>query len=304
MMKKSLCCISLELQDQGIKASTMTKTRFLALERKNAEKIVADRTLNNVYVTRKTLEHCAKNGWNYRISSGMMPLETLPEANLLLENTYNFSKIKQEFDLCAKIIKENKIRCSTHPDQFVVPASSNPKVVSKSIEELIMHGKMMDYFGLPKSYEAPINIHMNCYKGNIKDIALRFIDVYKTLPDNVRSRLVLENEDKPNSWKVDELYDLIYSNVGIPITYDNLHYRCNNGKLKSKEAVTVAMSTWQSYRPLFHFSDNDLTNTNPRAHADYVRNVPEEYIDIDADFEFEFKAKDLALRKFEKDFKI
>jgi len=114
----------------------------------------------------------------------------------------------------------------------------------------------------------------------------------------------LENEDKPNSWKVDELYDLIYQQTGIPITYDNLHYRCNPGKFNSKEAVTVAMSTWQSYRPLFHFSDNDLTNTNPRAHADYVRSVPEEYVDINVDFDFEFKAKDLALRKFEKDFKI
>ena len=81
MMKKSLCCISLKLQEQGIKGSTMTKTRFLALDRKNAEKIVADRTLNNVFVTRKTLELCASKNWNYRVTSGMMPLETLPEAN-------------------------------------------------------------------------------------------------------------------------------------------------------------------------------------------------------------------------------
>lgn len=304
-MKKSLCCISLKLQEQGIKSSTMTKTRFLSLERKSAERIVADRTLNNVYVTRKTLEFCGQRGWNYRISSGMMPLETLPDANLLLENTYNFSKIKQEFDLCADIIKKYNIRCSTHPDQFVVPASANPTVVKKSIEELTMHGKMMDYFGLPCSYEAPINIHMNCYKGDLNDIALRFIDVYKALPNNVRSRLVLENEDKGNSWKVDELYDLIYSKTGIPITYDNLHYRCNNGKLSAKEAVNVAMSTWGSYRPLFHFSDNDTNNSNPRAHGDYVRSIPEEYNNLDnVDFEFEFKAKDYAIEQFEKTYKI
>lgn len=305
MMKKSLCCISLKLQEQGIKASTMTKTRFLALERKSAERIVADRTLNNVYVTRKTLEFCGQRGWNYRISSGMMPLETLPDVNLLLENNYNWSKIKQEFDLCADIIKKYNIRCSTHPDQFVVPASANAAVVTKSIEELSMHGKMMDYFGLPQSYQAPINIHMNCYKGNVKDIALRFIDVYKSLPHNVKSRLVLENEDKPNSWKVEELYDLIYSNTGIPITYDNLHYRCNPGKLSAKDAMSLTMSTWGTYRPVFHFSDNDLNNSNPRAHGDYVRNVPDEYLNSDSvDYEFEFKAKDYAIEKFEQQFKI
>ena len=128
-MKKSLCCISLKLQESGIHANTMTRTRFLALERKSAERIVADRTLNNVIVTRKTLEFCASKKWNYRISSGMMPLQTLPDANLCMENNYNFDIIKQEFKLCADIIKKHNMHCSTHPDQFVVPASANPSVV-------------------------------------------------------------------------------------------------------------------------------------------------------------------------------
>ena len=303
-MNKSLCCISLKLQKQKIRASTMTKTRFLALERKNAEQIVADRTLNNVVVTRKTLEYCALHKWNYRISSGMMPLETLPEANLSIETTYNYAKIEQEFNLCDTVIKKNKIRCSTHPDQFVVPASATKSVVEKSIVELKSHGKMMDAMGLPQTYESPINIHMNIYKGGTKEIAKRFIDVYNDLPINVKSRLVLENEDKPNSWKVEELYELIYSNTGIPITYDNLHFRCNPGKLSAKEAVKLCMSTWDKYRPLFHFSDNDTTNKNPRAHGDYVRSIPEEYVDLDVDFEFEFKAKDYALDRFEKEFKL
>ena len=282
----------------------MTKTRFLALERKNAEQIVADRTLNNVVVTRKTLEYCALHKWNYRISSGMMPLETLPEANLSIETTYNYAKIEQEFNLCDTVIKKNKIRCSTHPDQFVVPASATKSVVEKSIVELKSHGKMMDAMGLPQTYESPINIHMNIYKGGTKEIAKRFIDVYNDLPINVKSRLVLENEDKPNSWKVEELYELIYSNTGIPITYDNLHFRCNPGKLSAKEAVKLCMSTWDKYRPLFHFSDNDTTNKNPRAHGDYVRSIPEEYVNLDVDFEFEFKAKDYALDRFEKEFKL
>ena len=303
-MNKSLCCISLKLQKQKIRASTMTKTRFLALERKNAEQIVADRTLNNVVVTRKTLEYCALHKWNYRISSGMMPLETLPEANLSIETTYNYAKIEQEFNLCSTVIKKNKIRCSTHPDQFVVPASATKSVVEKSIVELKSHGKMMDAMGLPQTYESPINIHMNIYKGGTKEIAKRFIDVYNDLPINVKSRLVLENEDKTNSWKVEELYELIYSNTGIPITYDNLHFRCNPGKLSAKEAVKLCMSTWDKYRPLFHFSDNDTTNKNPRAHGDYVRSIPEEYVNLDVDFEFEFKAKDYALDRFEKEFKL
>ena len=304
-MKKSLCCISLQLQEKGIKANTMTKTRFLALERKSAVDTVSKRTLNNVSTTVQIISLCAKKGWNYRISSDLFPLATLPEANLSFDILPDKNKIYEMFKLGSEIITKNKVRCSTHPDQFVVPASANASVVQKSIVELKNHATVMDLFGLPQSYEAPINIHMNCYKGDTKDIAIRFIDVYNDFPVNVKSRLVLENEDKPNSWKVDELYDLIYSNTGIPITYDNLHFRCNNGKLSSKDAMKLAMSTWGKYRPLFHFSDNDPTNKNPRAHGDYVRSIPEEYVDMDGvDYEFEFKAKDYAIERFEKEFQI
>jgi len=302
----SLCCISLQLQDQGIQASTMTKTRFLQLERVNAERIVADRTLNNVFVTRKTLEFCAARKWNYRVSSGLMPLETLPEANLSIETTYNFDKIKQEFDLCASVIKQHNIRCSTHPDQFVVPASANPTVAQKSVIELESHGKMMDYLGLPQSYDAPINIHMNCFKGaDLKDIAKRFIDVYNDLSVSVKRRLVLENEDKPNSWNVEQLYEHIYQQTGIPITYDNLHFRCNPGRQTSTEALKMATSTWSVYIPLFHFSDNDPTEKNPRSHGQYVRDIPVEYATYDdnLDLEMEFKAKDYAIEKFQSELK-
>ena len=302
-MTKSLCCISLKLQEQKIRASTMTKTRFLALERKSAERIVADRTLNNVFVTRKTLEYCALNKWNYRISSGMMPLETLPEANLSIETTYNYTTIKQEFDLCNTVIKKNKIRCSTHPDQFVVPASANLSVVKKSIIELEAHGKMMDAMGLPQTYEAPINIHMNCYKGDINDIALRFINVYNNLPINVKSRLVLELEDKPNSWGLIKLYDLIYQKTGIPITYDSHHFRLNNPEnISPEKAILMCMETWGKYKPLFHYS-NGKTGPTDRAHSDYVYTLHKELFENDVDVEFEFKAKDYALERFEKEFK-
>ena len=304
-MKKSLCCISLQLQAKGIKANTMTKTRFLALERKSAVDTVSKRTLNNVSTTVQIIALCASKGWNYRISSDLFPLATLPEANLSFDVLPDKNKIYEMFKLGSEIITKNKVRCSTHPDQFVVPASASASVVAKSIVELKNHATVMDLFGLPQSYEAPINIHMNIYKGVTKDIAKRFIDVYNDLPVNVKSRLVLENEDKPNSWKVDELYDLIYSNTGIPITYDNLHFRCNTGKLSAKDAVKLSMSTWGKYRPLFHFSDNDPSNKNPRAHGDYVRSIPEEYVGVNnVDFEFEFKAKDYALERFEKEFQL
>lgn len=281
----------------------MTKTRFLKLERKEAETVVADRTLQNVYVVRKTLELCAAKKWNYRISSGLMPLETLPEANLSIESTYNFDEIQTEFKLCNELIKKHNIRCSTHPDQFVVPASANSNVVDKSIIELNNHGKMMDFLGLSQDYNSPINIHMNCFKGaDLKDIALRFINVYNNLPINVKSRLVLELEDKPNSWGLIKLYDLIYQKTGIPITYDSHHFRLNNPEnISPEKAILMCMETWGKYKPLFHYS-NGKTGPTDRAHSDYVYTLHKELFENDVDVEFEFKAKDYAIEKFMADY--
>jgi UV DNA damage endonuclease len=301
-MKKSLCCISLKLQEQSVRANTMTKTKFLALERKEALSTVSKRTLNNVVVTRKTIEFCGIRNWNYRISSDLFPLATLPEANLSFDILPDYNLIVQEFKIAADIIKKYNVRCSTHPDQFVVPASATKSVVEKSIVELKNHASIMDLFGLPQSYQSPINIHMNCYKGNTKDIAKRFIDVYNDFPANVKSRLVLELEDKPNSWGLIKLYDLIYQKTGIPITYDSHHFRLNNPEnISPEKAILMCMETWGKYKPLFHYS-NGKTGPTDRSHSDYVYTLHKELFENDVDVDFEFKAKDYAIEKFQTEF--
>jgi UV DNA damage endonuclease len=305
LIKPSLCCISLNLQKNGIRANTMTKKRFLMLERKESVKILSTRVCNNLRVVYETLKYCVSKNWNYRISSDIFPLATLPEANL--NGFYSLpdaSTIDLLFSKCKDIIQSTKIRCSMHPDQFVVPASFNLNTVEKSIKELCHHAEFMDHLGLPYSYESPINIHMNIYKGDIKQIAQNFKNVYNDLPHNVKSRLVLENEDKPNSWSVQELYDNFYQKLGIPITYDNLHFKCNPKQLTANKALNMCIESWQNTKPLFHFSDNDPNNKNPRAHADYVSELADEYkqCNIQLDLDFEFKAKDLAISKFEENY--
>jgi UV DNA damage endonuclease len=300
MIRKSLCCISLELQTQGIRSNTMTRKRFFTLNRNQSISILGNRVLNNLEVVLRTIKYCTSRGWNYRISSNIFPLITLPEANLNHEVLLNKAAVYKLYEDIAQYVKSSKIRCSTHPDQFVVPASSNPNVVTKSLTELIHHADMMDKMGLPRSYDAPINIHMNCFKGSLSEIANRFISIYKTLPVNVTSRLVLENEDKLNSWNVEQLYKYVYQQSGIPITYDNLHHKCNPGNISAEKAVELAMSTWGNYRPLFHYSESvGNVGIAQRSHADKPSKFPSEFLGIDVDLEFEFKQKDLAILHFE-----
>lgn len=302
--KPSLCCISIELQEKGYKYRTMTRTQFRKLGITEGISQIINRTANNLIVIAHTIELCGKRGWNYRIGSGIIPLATLPEIeDYGLENILSHYLVYPRINEIRRLIQNYNIRLSMHPDQYVVLASENPSTVALSIKELEYHAKFMDVIGLSRSNWAPINIHMNCFKGNRDKIFKRFIKSYEQLSAGVRSRLTLENEDKLNSWSVQNLIKY-FTCLPIAITYDNLHHKCNPDGLTSYEAMMKCMDSWpDDIRPLFHFSDSREGN-NPRAHADYPTEWPAEYsqwysrIDLD----FEFKMKDLAISKFQESY--
>jgi len=297
----SLCCIHTGLQESGFKFNVMTYAQYTKLGKEAAMVVLADRSLNNIKTIHAIVKECVKNGWNYRIGSNVFPLMTHPDLKFNIDDFYNAAEIYAEFRACADTIKQNKVRCSMHPDQFVVPASPNPKVRINAIRDLEQHAMIMDLLQLPQSYEAPINIHMNCYNdGNFSEAADRFIESYNLMSNSVRSRLVLECEDKGKSWTVQNLYDHIYTRIKIPTTYDNLHDKCNPSVgLTEQQAFELSLSTWpRDVIPLFHFSES-LVGNNPRAHADFPTFVPEIYSNYEKDLhlDFEFKHKELAINK-------
>ena len=99
------------------------------------------------------------------------------------------------------------------------------------------------------------------------------------------SRLVIENEDK-GCWNVDNL--LKYFN--LPITYDNLHDKCNPS---AKNTYLECAETWGDTKPLFHYSESHPEKTNPRSHADMPVDFP---CSDDYDWDIELKSKDAAIR--------
>ena len=297
----SLCCIHNGLKEQGVNFNVMTYAQYKKLGKQAAMKVLADRSYNNIKTIHSIVKECAKNGWNYRIGSNVFPLMTHPDLKFSVDDFYNASEIYAEFRACADTIKQNKIRCSMHPDQFVVPASPNPKVRENAIRDLEQHAYIMDLLDLPKTPEAPINIHMNCYNNaNFSEAADRFVQSYTLMSNSVRNRLVLECEDKLKSWTVQNLYDHAYSRIKIPITYDNLHDKCNPSiGLNEQQAFELSLSTWpKNVVPLFHFSES-LAGKNPRAHADFPTFVPMVYSNYKKDLhlDFEFKHKELAIQK-------
>jgi UV DNA damage endonuclease len=263
----------------------MTWSRYIQLNRDVRQ--LSERWLNNVRTTHKTIEHCYNNGWGYRVSSSLFPCATHPDFGYTIEQTPAWPQIKQVFEQIRRDNERWQVRLSTHPDQFNVLASDNQRAVDKSIIELNLHGWLLDQLGCDRSYFSPINIHVNRSKGDPATIASLFTANLGRCDDSVRSRLVVENEDN-GIWNV----QLLLEHFDLPVTFDNLHHCCNPS-IGEREAMVGCAMSWRGVRPIFHYSEADLSSSNPRAHARCPVGVP---VDFDCDWDVELKDKELAIR--------
>lgn len=299
-MRLGYCCINLSLRDQGVTINRgMVKKTWLAKGITYAGEL-AELNLKDL---RKILQ------WNvehdiqvYRMSSDIFPWM----SEYRLEELPNYARIKEISEQIGQYVHQHNLRISFHPGQFDVLASPNPEVVRKTIYDLDQHARIMDLMLLPQNYDAPINIHVGGTYGDKESALARFCENFQALSSSTKSRLVVENDDKPSQFGVADLHKGIYLKVGCPITFDHLHHRFCTNDLSAADAAGLASTTWYHHRPLQHYSsskalyeDSSVIN---RSHADYVYEVIPDY-DSDVDVEIEAKAKDLAVLKYREDIK-
>ena len=200
MIRYGLCCISLDVKDQGFGHQTMTYKRFSSLPRDESLSILGDRILNNLITTNKTIQFCAENNYTYRVSSDIFPLVTYDEANVSLEDLPNHDDIQDEFDNITQTISSTNVRVSAHPSEFTGLASLNQKVVEKTITELNFYSSFFDRIGLPADRRSPMNFHIHNNNGTREEISHRFYNNFKRLDENCQCRIVIENDDKFSCW--------------------------------------------------------------------------------------------------------
>jgi len=235
------------------------------------------------------------------MSSSMFPWST--EYDLKDLPTYN--RIKVLLQGAGHMAMEGGQRLTFHPGHFCVLASMNPKVVTSAIHELNQHGEIMDLMGLPRTHEAPINIHVNTTMGGKKESMQRFCERFLTLDESVRTRLVVENDDKKAQYSVKDLKEGVSDVVGCPVMFDYHHHWCYEDPMPVKEAFELARSTWPTgTKQCTHYSSckqiHEDSSVMNRAHADYIyETIPT--FGYDVDVELEAKAKELALIKYLED---
>ena len=290
-MNLALCCISLNLQEQGHKFQTMTWTRFKSLPRKEAIDILSSRILNNFQVTNKVIQYCFDNGIKgYRMSSNIVPLINHPEFNISLQDLPNWNLILNEIQNIRKTLSATGVRVSAHPSEYISLTSDCSNIILNSVRDLQQHAEIFDLLGLPVSHWSPLNIHIR-QDGNPDEIYEKFAKNFDKLSDSVKKRLVIEvNDNKDGTWNIPNLVNFVFNKLKLPITFDSLHNKLCNAGHSEKEMYDMAYSTWDTV-PLFHYSEG-VNGT--RKHADYADLLPEDY-GKEVFWDVEVKMKDYAI---------
>lgn len=256
--------------------------------------------LHNIISFEKCLDVIIKDGIrSMRVSSNLFPLCDF-EKDLLEDE-----QISKQLKKIGDKFKSHQMRVTTHPSQFVVLSSLNPNVIKNSIEQLKHHAWIFDKMELDESPYYSINIH-----GGVRDQKKILCSSIEQLPDNIRKRLTLENDE--SSYNVKDLFE-IYKSTNTPICFDSHHHTFNDASLSGEDAMGLAGLTWGSYTPMTHLSNTEPSMVNgsfkdKRKHSDFVHYIPEyqriannnKSIDID----FEFKQKNLAIFEAIKNFEI
>jgi len=283
-------CICETLKKQKI--TTNRSLKKATLDKKGLE-YVSELSLQNV----KDLELYLK--WNlqndimlFRLSSSIIPWANKVDWH----NMKDIEEIKTILKRCGDFATKHEMRLTMHPGQFVVLTSPHKHVVENSINELKAHSDLMDYIGLSETPYNKINIHMGAAYGDKVNSSKTFIKNFKTLPDAIKNRLTVENDDKASMYSVKDLM-YIHNAIKIPIVFDYHHHTFNTGDLSEEAALELACSTWpKGIRPATHYSESKI-GSKPQAHSDYVERIPETYGNI-VDIMVEAKQKDLAILKF------
>lgn len=255
----------------------------------------------------------------YRMSSDVVPYATHPDLpqfhNQVTESATELAQLG-----CKS--REQNLRLSFHPSQFIVLNSPDAALREKSAWDLQVQASVLDAMELGP--EAVMVIHVGGSYGNNESGIDRWCSTWERLTDAVRARLVLEHDDLRYSAS-DVLR--IHERTGVRLIFDVQHFWClNPEQLPLKPTLERFLKTWpKGVRPKIHFSSprtemREITRTDRKSgkkktvlqppiwtgHAAY--NHPFEFIsfmremkDLEFDLMVEAKAKDLAVLRLRRD---
>ena len=307
-MNLGYACINMQLsypqkyggRERGISPITTGRSMIKRTFESKGLDYASELTLANAMDLDRIIDWNILNGFNFfRITSGLAPWKS----------EYNWTDLKDLDDIKMYLhsagvkAKTHNLRITSHPGPFNVLTSPHQHVVDNCVNDLTMHGDVFDMMGLSRTPYNKINIHIGGAYGDKPASMERFCENFNLLPESVKSRLTVENDDKASMYSVKELYHGVYNVIGVPIVFDYHHHKFCDGGLGEQEALELAISTWpEGITPATHYSESRREEQGDdtirvQAHSDYIYDKIDTYGN-DIDIMVEAKRKELAVQKY------
>lgn len=327
MIRYGYACINMQLSENNIRTGrTMIDRKF----KLGGLQLASDISLANAKDLLTILKWNEQNGIRlFRLGSELFPRWN----HYRLEDLPGIDAITKHLRAAGDFARAHGHRITTHPGPFNILGSPVDTVVENSIVSLERHTELFDLMGYAPSYDNKINIHIGATYNDKPGTIARWLHNYDRLSDSLKARLVIENDDKASMYSVNDLYNMVHKEIGIPITFDYWHHTFNTGGLSEEEAFFMARETWQRHgvTQCTHYSESrrhesqrliegicnkhnialedlpkwptfnkmyiEFGKIKAPAHADYITQLPNTYGVDDLDIMVEAKAKEQALKK-------
>ena len=177
---------------------------------------------HNLHALGVMLRYCRDEGIRLmRISSDIIPLASHPDVAFDWKGL-----LQKELAAVKNLIYDAGVRVSMHPGQYTILNSSRDEVVERAVDDLRFHADFLDAVGADGT--AKIILHLGGGYGD-KPAALRKLaGNLETLPDHIRNRLALENDER--IYTIEDVLTICGA-FSLPAIFDVYHHSINQPAL-------------------------------------------------------------------------
>ena len=254
-MSIGYACLNIGTPDTNIRS---------VMQRNATPEKLTEVTAHNLAALEKMIDYNHKNDIKlFRVSSDLIPFGSSPVNALPWWDIH-----AEAFQHIGAKIQKSSMRVSFHPGQYTVLNSPDEDVVARAILDLAYHAKMLECLGVDNQHK--IVLHVGGIYGDKKQALERFEQNFRRLPEAVRNRLIIENDDR--LYNIEEVLELAHR-LQIPAVYDNLHHAINPPPSGGTDPYWIAevKKTWKAAdgKQKIHYSQQ-APGKRPGAHTDTI----------------------------------
>jgi UV DNA damage endonuclease len=208
---------------------------------------VAKKNIRNTHALVKKVATLPPELRMLRITSDMLSFYTMDEYKDFWTRSDVQDSLARWFAPIGQTARDNDVRISFHPDQFVVLASDREEVVNKSIDEFEYHVDMARWMGYGNNFQdIKLNVHISGRQGpdGIKRVMSR-------LSPEARNSITIENDEM--TWGIDASLELADT---CALVLDIHHHWVKTGEYieSSDDRIKRIIDSWRGVRPVIHYS--------------------------------------------------